>query len=148
MGLYWMIEKAYEFNFDDISIELKKEFSMKITESMVEDFAKLSGDYNPLHMNQSYAKSSIFGNRIVHGMLLSSLFSRLIGMYIPGKYALYFSQTLNFQHPCFINEEIFVKGEVMEKSSATKIITLDTKIFNSSGKCLVDGIAKVVIRES
>jgi len=66
-----MIEKISEYNFDDILIGLKKEFRVRITESIVEDFAKLSGDYNPLHMDQNYAKSTKFGNRIAHGMLLS-----------------------------------------------------------------------------
>lgn len=142
-----MIEKISEYNFDDISIGLKKEFRVRITESIVEDFAKLSGDYNPLHMDQNYAKSTKFGNRIAHGMLLSSFFSQLVGMYIPGKNALYFSQTLNFKHPCFINEEVLIQGEVKEKSLATKIITISTKILNSSDELLVDGLAKVIIRE-
>jgi len=103
--LFLIIKKASEYNFNDISIGLKKEFRVRITESIVEDFAKLSGDYNPLHMDQNYAKSTEFSNRIAHGMLLSSFFSQLVGMYIPGKNGLYFSQTLNFKNPCFINDE-------------------------------------------
>lgn len=142
-----MIEKPSEFQLNEISIGQKKTFEIQITEEMVENFANLSGDYNPLHMDKEFAKSKNFKNRICHGMLLSTFFSRLIGMYLPGKNALYFSQTLNFQSPCFINENIIVHGEVTEIISSIKTIILETKIFNASQECLVDGIAKVIIQE-
>lgn len=99
-------------------------------------------------MDEEYAAKTKFGKRICHGMLLSSFFSRLVGMYIPGKNALYFSQTLNFQAPCFIGDIITIEGKVIEKSQSTKIITIKTTAHNQTGKCLVDGIAKVIVRES
>jgi acyl dehydratase len=124
----------------------KRKFTVKVTESLVNEFAKISGDYNPLHMDEQYALSTKFGKRVCHGMLLASFFSKMIGMYLPGKNALYFSQTLNFQLPCFINDEITVEGEVLEKSLASRIITIKTSIHNQDGKCLVEGIAKVMVR--
>lgn len=141
-----MIDKANELSFDDISIGQKESFSKKITESLLDEFSKFSGDFNPLHMDNEFAKSSTFGKRIVHGMLLASFFSHLIGMKLPGKNALYFSQTLNFRSPCFIDDEIKVEGEVIDKSNSTKIIIISTSIFNNNGICLVDGIAKVIVR--
>jgi acyl dehydratase len=81
-------------------------------------------------------------------MLLGSFFSRLVGMYLPGKNALYFSQTLNFQAPCFAGDVVSVEGEVIDKSDATKIITLKTAIYNQQRNCLVDGIAKVIVRDN
>jgi len=80
-------------------------------------------------------------------MLLASYLSRLVGMYLPGKNALYFSQTLNFRLPCFIGDQIVIKGEVIEKHETTKIITLKTTIENQTGKCLIDGLAKVLVRQ-
>jgi acyl dehydratase len=68
-------------------------------------------------------------------------------MYLPGKNALYFSQTLNFQSPCYVNENIIVRGEVKEMIPSIKTIILETKIFNDSQECLVDGIAKVIVQE-
>ena len=70
----------------------------------------------------------------------------LIGMKLPGKNALYFSQTLNFRSPCYIDDEIEVVGEVIEKSDSTKIITVTTSIFNKSKICLIDGVAKIIVR--
>ena len=142
-----MTDKLAEYKFSNINLGLKKKFSIKITELMVNNFAELSGDFNPLHIDENYAKSTQFKQRVCHGMLLASFFSRLVGMYMPGKNALYFSQSLNFESPCFINDEISVEGEVIDKSMATKIITIKTIVYNKSRKCLVDGLAKVIVRE-
>ena len=141
-----MINPLNELSYDDISIGQQESFIIKITESMVEKFSNLSGDLNPLHMDNEFAESSSFNKRIVHGMLLASFFSQLIGMKLPGKNALYFSQTLNFRSPCYIDDEIEVVGEVIEKSDSTQIITLSTTIFNKSKTCLIDGIAKIIVR--
>ena len=141
-----MINPLNELSYNDISIGQQESFIIKITESMVEQFSNLSGDLNPLHMDNEFAESSSFNKRIVHGMLLASFFSQLIGMKLPGKNALYFSQTLNFRSPCYIDDEIKVVGEVIEKSDSTKIITVTTSIFNKSKICLIDGVAKIIIR--
>ena len=141
-----MTENANEISFNDIFIGQKEIFSKKITESMLDEFSKFSGDLNPLHMNDEYADSSIFGKRVVHGMLLATFFSQLIGMKLPGKNSLYFSQSLNFRSPCYIDNEIQVIGEVTEKSNSTRIITISTSILNESGTCLIDGVAKVIVR--
>ena len=141
-----MNEKICEFTIDDITIGTKKKFDVTITEEVVNDFAKLSGDYNPLHMNKEYAASTSFKKRVVHGMFLASFFSKLVGVHLPGKNALYFSQSLKFVNPCFIGEKITVEGEVVDKSIATKIIKLQTRITNEQGKILVDGETRVIIR--
>jgi len=135
-----------EYSYDDIFIGQKESFMIKITESMVQTFGTLSGDLNPLHMDAKFAESSSFKKRIVHGMFLSTFFSQLVGMHLPGKNALYFSQTLNFRSPCYIDDEIEVVGEVIEKSDSTKIITITTSIFNKSKICLIDGVAKIIVR--
>jgi acyl dehydratase len=141
-----MSRKSANYKFDDITIGLTKEFSIEITESMVDNFAEFSGDYNELHMDEDYASTTSFGKRICHGMLLTSFFSRLVGMSIPGKNAVYFSQSINFQFPCFIGDLIIVRGEVTEKSESTHIITIKTTILNQDSKCLIDGIAKVIVQ--
>lgn len=136
-----------EYVLNDIKVGQKEKFEVVITESLVNAFADISGDYNPLHVDENYASSTNFKHRVCHGMLLTSFFSRLVGMYLPGKNALYFSQSVKFISPCFINDKILVEGEVLEKSNASRIITLKTTITNDSGKCLVDGQAKVIVRK-
>ena len=143
-----MDDELSEYTFDEIEIGLTKQFQINITESMVDDFAKLSGDFNPLHTDNEYAISSGFHGKVCHGMLLGSFFSRLIGMYLPGKHALHFSQSLKFVNPCIINEKVTVKGEVLDKSAASKIITIKSTITNTSKKIIVDGTAYVKVRDN
>lgn len=142
-----MTEKPFEYRLEDIRLGQKKKFTVKITETMLNNFAEISGDYNPLHMDENYARTTRFGKRLCHGMLLASLFSRMVGMYMPGKNSLYFSQLLNFKSPCFINDEVTVECEVLDKSTASRIITLKTIISSQTGECLVDGLAKVMVQE-
>ena len=142
-----MTETASELDFEQIKIGQTVKFAEKITQTRLDDFAKLSGDYNPLHMDANYAANTRFEKQVCHGMLLASFFSKLVGMYMPGKNALYFSQTLNFQAPCYIEDEVTIQGEVTDKSDSTRIITIKTLIHNNKGVCLVDGVAKVLVRQ-
>lgn len=142
-----MTDELLEYTFDEIEIGLKKEFQIKITESLVKDFAKMSGDFSPIHMNENYAKGTFFKKRIVHGMLLSSLLSRIQGMYLPGKHALYFSQSLNFRNPCFIDDTVTVSGTVIAKSESTKILKIESIIKNQDSKIIVSGIGRVIVRD-
>jgi len=133
-------------NFNEISLGYTKNFSVKITEEILDKFASISGDFNPLHMDAEYAQTTQFHKRVCHGMLLASFFSRLIGMYIPGKPSLYFSQSLNFVAPCFIDDTLKIIGTVTKKTLATKMLTLKTEIFNQNDDSIVNGIAKVIVR--
>jgi 3-hydroxybutyryl-CoA dehydratase len=135
-----------EYSFNEIKIGLEHYFDITINDELEENFAKISGDFNPLHMDEQYAKKTKFGKRVCHGMLLASFFSKLVGMYLPGKNALYFSQNLNFIRPCFIGDKIIVKGEIIDKSESTKMIKIKTTIKNIEGQVLVEGIAQVLVR--
>ena len=134
-------------NFTDIQIGDKVSFKMEISEEKVQKFADISGDNNPLHMDEIYAQNSKFKQKIAHGMLLGSYFSQLVGMHMPGKKCLYLSQTLNFHNPCFLSDVVSVEGTVREKSDATKILEIDTTIYNQKNILLVDGTAKVMVLE-
>lgn len=136
-----------QYRLDDISPGLTKNFKIKVTESMTEEFAKLTGDYSPLHMEEEYARTTNFGRRICHGMLVGSFFSRLVGMYLPGKYGLLLSYSLRHLLPCFPDQDIKVEGRVLDKSSATRIITISASVTDSSGKIILNGTLKVLVRE-
>ena len=140
------MNEAQEYSFDDIEIGQSKNFQIIVDEALVESFAKVSGDLNPLHMNEEYAKNTKFGKRICHGMLLASFFSRLVGMYLPGVNALYFSQNLNFVNPCYVGDNVTIVGEVIDKSEATKIIKLKTIVKDEQEEILVEGTAQVIVR--
>ena len=142
-----MTEKFSEYTFDEIHIGFSKEFQITITESMVDDFADISGDFSPIHMDDEYAKSTSFKKRVVHGMLLASFLSRIDGMYLPGKNALYFSQDLEFRNPCFIGDNLKIESKVIDKSISTKILKIESKITNQENKILLYGIGRVIVRD-
>jgi len=142
-----MSEKPSEYSFDEIELGMQKSFKVDISKNMLDVFGRDSGDYNPLHMSEEYASSTSFKKRVCSGMFLASFFSRLVGMYLPGKHALHISQSLTFVNPCFIGETITVEGKVIDKSPATKIIKLETTITNESGKRVIDGKARVIVRD-
>ncbi len=121
-------------------------FEREITESIVEQFAELTGDRNPLHMDEAFANTTEFNGRIVHGMLLGSLFSTLVGMLIPGEKCLYISQDLRFRRPLPLGSSIKIQGEVMAKSDATRMIDIKTTVVDDNQQLIVDGLAKVKVR--
>jgi acyl dehydratase len=120
---------------------LNKTFS----EKEVEEFAKVSTDDNPIHLDKEYAASTVFGQRIVHGLLVSSLFSGLIGGKLPGHGSVYLGQTLSFKAPVYINEEIKVSVEVIKIREDKPIITLKTLCIKIDGTVAIEGEAVVKV---
>jgi acyl dehydratase len=138
------IPKAARLSFEQIQVGSIYEFTRQITREDVLGFAALTGDHNPLHVDEAFAAKSDFGRNIVHGMLASSLFSTLVGMYCPGERSLYLSQSVNFRKPLFFDDQVTVRAEVVDKSEATRIVTLKTEVLRGSEK-VITGEAKVKV---
>lgn len=138
------MNKAEYLKFDEIETGMIRKFDVKMTLNLIDDFAKLSGDFNPLHVNQAFAEKTRFKKRVAHGFLVSSFLSRLVGMHLPGEKALYLSQTLKFKNPVFENDILTIKGKVINKSETLKLITIQTTIVKSTGETVVEGEAKVL----
>jgi 3-hydroxybutyryl-CoA dehydratase len=141
------MSRIAQYRLDDIEPGLTKNFRVNISESLVNEFAKITGDFSPIHMEERYARTTKFKQRISHGMLVGSFFSRLVGMHLPGKNGVLLSYSIKHLLPCFLDQEILVKGIVMDKSNSTRIITLKATITDSYGKTLIDGILKVFVSE-
>ncbi|HVN26450.1 MAG TPA: MaoC family dehydratase [Candidatus Paceibacterota bacterium] len=138
-----MAESALK-RYADIEIGETASFETAITEATVSEFAKLSGDESPIHTDEDYASKTPFGHRIAHGMIVGALFSRLVGMRLPGRYALYLSQTLRFHKPVALATTVVVKGEVTAKSDAVRTVTIATTAHDRvTGALLADGTAMV-----
>lgn len=123
------------------SASISKTFTIKD----VEEFSDLSNDKNPVHLDEEFAKSSIFGQRVVHGMLVASLFSGLLGEKLPGKGTIYIGQTLSFTAPVPIGEEVTATVEIVNIREDKPIITLQTICVNSIGQTVIDGEAVVKV---
>lgn len=114
---------------------------IKITEKMVVDFANLSGDKNPIHLDEEYAKTLSFNTRIVQGLLVSSFFSRIISNIYPGYGSIYLKQNLNFVNPCFIGDEVEVVIELNKKEGCK--FFLNTYAFREN-TVIVEGDALIL----
>lgn len=139
--------KILSLDFADINVGDVQEFRHKIVQTDVDTFASLTGDYNPLHVDKEFAGRTNFRKPVVHGMLTSSFISTMIGTLIPGEGALWSSQTLEFLLPAYIDDEITVRAEVIQKSPATRFIVINVRILNQHGHELVKGEARVKLLE-
>lgn len=128
--------------FEKILVGDKASFTRQITEKDVAVFSRLSGDENPLHMDEAYAAGTKLKGRVAHGMFLASLISCLVGVHLPGKRSLLLSLEVRFKSPARIGDMIKVEGVVVAKSQATRIVEVEIKI-KKDPTILVEGVAKV-----
>lgn len=139
--------QAEDRSFDSLHVGETASFERTISEDDVRLFADVSGDHNPLHMDDAYAHSTPFGGRIVHGMFLGALVSRLVGMYLPGTRALLMKESLEFKKPVRIGDTVKLEGAISRASVATGILELDIRL--SVGNVLVaTGQAHVQVRDA
>jgi 3-hydroxybutyryl-CoA dehydratase len=131
--------------FEEIRVGQAAEFAKTITEADVVLFAGVTGDFNPLHVNQVAAEASRFGGRIAHGMLTASLISTVIGMHLPGPGCVYLGQTLRFARPVRIGDTITARAEVVELIAAKRRLRLATICTNQDGETVLDGEATVLV---
>lgn len=115
-----------------------------ITAADVQQFANLTGDRNPLHMDGDLAKASRFGEPIAHGMLTASVISAAIGTKLPGPGTIYLSQDLRFLRPVKIGDTLIARIEVMELNREKTRVRLKTTLNNQRGEQVIDGTALVI----
>lgn len=133
-----------DLSIDDISVGDSVSFDRTWTDEDVRMFALLSKDMNPLHLDEKYARTTKFKQRVVHGMLVGSACSELVGMHLPGKRCLYLRQTLSFKKPVFIGDTVTVRGIVKTKSVSTGILEISILIKKRDDE-VVDGTATVQV---
>lgn len=125
----------------------KAEMIKSFTQEEVNNFIKISLDNNPIHYDKDYASSTIFEKPIVHGMLVSSLISAVIGTKLPGKGTIYLGQNLKFVKPVYVNEKIKAVVEVLNKKEQKPIYTLLTTCFNEKGEEVIKGEAVIMFKK-
>lgn len=109
---------------EDMEIGLSRSIAKVMGDVEIESFAKISEDRNPIHLNDEAGKASIFKSRVVHGMLSASLFSALLGEYLPGHGAIYLSQTLQFTKPVYPGDKVVASVTVININNNKKQVTL------------------------
>ena len=125
------------------SVGQNASFSKKITESDVAAFAEISGDKNPVHLDENYAKQTRFGKRIAHGTLSMGLISAVLGNILPGHGTVYMSQTIKFVKPVFFDDTITAMVEITAIRADKGVVTLKTDCANQHGDKIAEGEAIV-----
>lgn len=135
--------------FADIPVGLTATFTKTVTLEMEDSFRIISGDENPLHKDDDFAKETgngKFDKHVTFGMLTASLYSTMAGMYLPGKYSLIHSfDEISFQKPVFAGDILTVTGEVVEKTEGLNLIILKVVIRNQDNKIVSKAKMKVLV---
>ena len=130
--------------FEDLSIGMEASYVRLVTEEDIIGFAELTGDKNPIHLDEEYAAGTLFKGRIAHGMLSAGYISAVLGTMLPGPGAVYVSQSLNFRRPVHIGDEVTAKARVTELLPEKKrvILTCDCSV---AGKTVLEGEALLMV---
>jgi 3-hydroxybutyryl-CoA dehydratase len=117
----------------------------EVTDELIRDFAELSGDHNPIHLDEEFARSTRFGRRIAHGMLSGAFISAVLGTEFEASKIVYLGQTMRFTSPTFIGDTITTTATVTDIRSDKQIVTLSTECRKETGEVTLTGEAKVMI---
>lgn len=132
-----------EYTFEDLSAGTKEEFSVKIDSSKIEKFIDICGDINPLHIDSSYAQQKGFDQSVVHGLLVSSFYSTLVGIYLPGKYCLLQGIKIEYTKPVYLNDTLTISGTVSYINTAYKQVEIKASIVNQDNKKVSKALIKI-----
>ena len=119
--------------------------SREVTDELIRQFAEVSGDYNPIHLDEEFAKTTRFGRRIAHGMLGGAFISAVLGYEFSVRKIIYLSQTLKFVAPVFIGDTVTAKATIKSIRQDKPIITVETICENQAGETLIKGEAVLML---
>jgi len=132
------------FAIEEIKVGMTASYSQTITDADVKAFAGVSGDHNPVHLSEEYAKDSRFKDRIAHGLLTASFFSAIFGTKLPGEGCVYAGQNLQFKRPVYLGDTVIAKVTVTAVDVLKKRVTFET-VCTVNGKPVTTGTAEIFI---
>lgn len=137
-----VVRQAYAF--EDLAVGMEASFAKTVTAEDIAQFAEVTGDKNPVHLDEVYAARTIFKKPIAHGMLTAGYISAVFGMELPGPGAIYVSQTLNFRGPVRIGDRVVARVRVMELFPAKRRARFDC-VCTVEGKSVLEGEAVLMV---
>lgn len=124
----------------------KTAMTVKVTDKMVRQFAEMCGDFNPIHLDEDYAKKTRFGQRIAHGMIMGALFSRALNETM-GEGGIYLAQTMKFTSPVYIDDDITIELCVTNMRPERGLATVETLAKKNNGDVCVKGEATIMVAD-
>lgn len=137
-------ELTFTIPFEEIKVGMFVTYSQTITDADVKAFAGISGDHNPVHVDDVYAEGSRFKKRIAHGLISGSFFSGLFGTKLPGPGCVYVAQSYNFKRPVYLNDTVTAIVTVTSIDSVKRRVLFDT-VCNVKNKTVIDGTAELFV---
>lgn len=131
------------YSWEDIALGMEEHFSVTVTEEMLEHFRLITGDENPLHKDEAFAKEKGYSGKVAFGMLTASFLSTLAGVYLPGERSLIHSAESKFVKPVFPGDELTVSGTVAEMDERFQILRLKVVISNQKGEKVLKGAMQI-----
>ena len=138
------LDRLHGYYFEDLEVGMVDVFAKTITEADILAFSGVSGDTNPVHLNEEFAENTIFGGRIAHGILTAGLISTVIGTKLPGPGCIYVNQSLKFKAPVRAGDTVTAEVEIVELIPEKKFIKLRT-VCIVGGKIVIDGEATIMV---
>ena len=136
-----------EYRITDLSAGLQESFTVTVTEDMMAKFQAITGDTNPLHVSDDFAKEKGFPQRVAYGMLTASLISTLGGVYLPGKYCLIQGVEVRFAKPVFIGDVLEVTGEAVKVDRDLRYLEIKVTIRNQRNEKVLRGLLKAGVMD-
>ncbi|MDY7218107.1 MaoC family dehydratase [Denitrificimonas sp. JX-1] len=129
--------------YDSLEVGQKASFTKSVTENDIMMFASMSGDRNPVHLDETYAAGTMFKERIAHGMFSGALISAAVACELPGPGTIYLGQQMEFKLPVKLNDELTVQLEILEKLPKFRV-RIATRVVNQRDEIVVDGEALII----
>lgn len=133
------------YKFEELTVGMTESFKVTITEAMLDAFKGITGDVNPLHNDEEFAKAKGHPGRVAYGMLTASFLSTLAGVYIPGERSLIQQVETKFAKPVYIGDELTVTGEITELVESVQRLELKVTITNQDGKKVLRGTMGILV---
>ncbi|MBN9698132.1 MAG: MaoC family dehydratase [Zoogloea sp.] len=137
-------EEFYGYKFEELTVGQSAVYARTVTEADIFAFAGVSGDFNPVHVNEELAAASMFGGRIAHGMLSAGFISTVLGTKLPGPGSIYLSQSLKFKAPVKIGDTVVARCTIKELNPEKRKVKFDT-VCTVRGKVVVEGEADIMV---
>ena len=138
------MQDKHGYFLDELEIGMSASYTKTVTDADITIFAGISGDTNPVHLDDTFAEKTLFGERIAHGMLSASFISTVFGTRLPGPGCIYLSQNLRFRAPVKVGDTVEARVTVKEIQSDKKRVLFDT-VCSVSGRSVLDGEACLMV---
>jgi len=133
------------YKYEELEVGHKESFEVTVTEEMLNAFGNITGDINPLHCSEEYAKEKGYEGKVVYGMLTSSFYSTLAGVYLPGEKSLVHSLEAKYLKPVYVGDRLTIEGKVDEKNDTYQLIRIKAIIRNQKGEKVSKALLQIGI---